>query len=116
MTEYQGKYYDLYQFFGGYFHQDWQELYDWKGDEPDTEKVVRNYKFETIEKNLKKIISEMESLLSLNLSEKELRNVLMQFSSCHYAPATHGSYRNWLETILKILKEPGNAVPLKKIS
>ena len=106
MEDYRQKYYNLYQFLGGYFHQDWQYDYDWKGEQPDTEKVVRHYKSIAGKNTLEKVASEMKSLLSENLSETELRNVLIELNSAHRAPATHKTYRKWLERILEILEEP----------
>lgn len=116
MQKYQQKYYELYQFLGGYFHQDWRYDYDWEGKQPNTEKVVQSYKFETKEDILKKVIFEMENLLSENLGETELRDVLMELNSAHRAPATHKTYKKWLERILEILKEPDNAKALRRIA
>lgn len=116
MKDYKQKYYNLYQFLGGYFHQDWRYDYDLEGGKPEIESVVRHYKSEAGENTLEKVVSEMESLLSENLSEKELDNATDELGSYHYAPATHGTYKKFLEKILEVLKEPNNAKALKRIA
>lgn len=113
--DYRKKYYSLQQFLACYFHQDWQEEYDWNGMQPDTEKVVQHYKVENGEDIIGKTIIELQDLLSEKLSEQELRKILMELGNNHYAPATHKTYRKWLEKILEILKEPNNAKALNKI-
>lgn len=116
MEEYQKKYYELFQFLGGYFHQDWHYDYDSKDAKPEIEDVVRHYKSEAGKDTIGKVTQEIESLLSENLSEAELRKILIKLGNSHYAPATHETYKKWLESILQILRTPNNAKALKRIA
>lgn len=76
MKEYKQRYYNLFQLFGSYFHQDWKDDYDWQGKEPNFEDVIRHYKTEDSFDGIQQSKSELNDLLSLKLNENELRDVI----------------------------------------
>lgn len=106
MTDYQERFYELYQFLGGYFHQDWNDVMNWQGHEPNFEEIVRFYKNENPPDEVTKISDELRRFLALPLSEMELRKALQEFNVC-YRPQYRGmDHRQWLEAVLGILEDP----------
>ena len=106
MESYQKKYYDLYQFLGGYFHQDWSHCYEWNDQGPDWKVPVLQFKKDALPDELAIAIKELESLLAEQLTEPELEDALDELGSFVYVPALgYKAYRAWAEDILKILKE-----------
>ena len=104
---YDTKYYELSQFIGCYFHQDWNHCYDWQGKEPDWKIPVLKFKENTLPENLSKVIKQMENLLAENLNNNQLEEALEEIGSFVYVPALgYKTYRTWAEDILKLLKEP----------
>ena len=107
MESYQKKYYDLYQFLAGYFHQDWEDCYEWQGKEPDWKVPVLQFKKDALPDELTIAIKELESLLAENLNEHDFKDAMDELGSCMYVPALgYKNDRAWAEDILKILKVP----------
>lgn len=119
MKTYREKYSELYQFLGGYFHPDWKECFDWKGQSPMFELVVRHYKAEEDSSmGIAKTTAELEEFLSLPLSDRELEQIVDDEFTAWYTPRSRGmSKRQFLEKILAILKEPIETIsPIKRIA
>ncbi len=95
----------LNQFFGGYFHQFWKEVLEWKGRAPNFEEVVRLFLKEASGENVDQAVRELKQLINRKLDEDELRGVLIRLGSCFRAPGLDMTYQEWLEAILGILLE-----------
>ena len=109
MINYEKKFPDLGQFFGGYFHQDWGYDYNWQGKEPNFEDVVKVYKAEDTPQGVERTIAELEELLSLPLETDELRRIVIEeFGSFYLARKRGFTTHEFLLAVLKILKEPNS--------
>lgn len=106
----------LNMYFAGYFHQDWKYDYDWEGEEPDFERLVRHTKAESSSRETNITIKELEDFLALNLDENEMDKAFDAFGSFFYAPGRNIKYRHFAEKILEIFKKPNNAKLLKRIA
>lgn len=109
MADYQKRFYELYQFLAGYFHQDWVEVFDWQGEEPNYRAVVNHFKNTNPRELVKKTADELERFLALPLGDKEIAEATQRLGSCYYPPADGLGERQWLESVLKILREPASA-------
>ncbi|MDQ3747874.1 MAG: contact-dependent growth inhibition system immunity protein [Acidobacteriota bacterium] len=100
------EFYELDQLLGGYFHQSWQSAFFWgkEAREPKWEVAIRQYLFEDSEEGIRKTRKQLETLLSLNLSEDELEKIIDNATGSGYKPLH--THRAFLNRILEILKEP----------
>jgi len=90
--------YELDQFFGGYFHQDWDIVADtWQG-------VVYSF-FEDCESSqpMQKIAEGFKCLLQKNYKENELEEILTKELSCDYLPL--GSIKKWIDNMLVMFED-----------
>jgi hypothetical protein len=100
MTSYATRYPSLRYFFACYFHQDW-------GDDGSFEDVVRVFLAENRVDTVIPATRELEEFLRLDISEKDLRDILLyDLGSYVHAPGLGLTYRQWLEAVLAILKKP----------
>jgi len=89
----------LDKFCSAYFHQDWYRY------ATDAEAVIRQYLEEEPRSAVVQAIDEIDRLLSMNLSEEQLRNILVYDLSCYYDPSFYGiSYLEWLHWVQISLK------------
>lgn len=90
----------LAQFFGAYFHQDWDvEAANALG-------VICNYLKEEPISTVQQSIKEIEQLLAMNLDEEPLKNLLQSDLSCYYDPTIYGiSHSDWLHWVQASLKQ-----------
>src|SRR5438874_11551730 len=84
------RFHNLVQFFGAYFHQDWD------ADDPTPEAVIRRFVTTNELEAVRKVVGELDDLLSLPLSEAELRRLLLDDLLCCYLPPDGRSVRTWL--------------------
>ena len=92
--------YDLYQFFGGYFHQ------DWVCEHPDYISVVNNFIKDASSEDIKDVIRDFKILLEMQLSEEELRHIAFYELGCYFDPEPSGiTYRQWFTELKTILEE-----------
>jgi hypothetical protein len=91
---------NLVQFFGAYFHQ------DWRLDDSTPEAVIERFLKKNPEDETQKVVAELDELLSLPLSEDELRRLLFEEFSCYYLPSG-ASVRDWLEQVRAWLSRKG---------
>ena len=105
--ELRARYRDLMHLFGGYFHQDWKDSY-WWDQEPDYRLVVRTYKREVPEEEVKCAAAQLRELIEVtrDLDEEELGELTGQLGSCLYPPGLGMTEREWLAEVLGILEEP----------
>lgn len=104
------QFYELGQFLGGFFHQDWAVVFDWKGQEPNFETIVRSYSATDTARSVNKVKEELKHLLTLRLTDSQLENLICNEFGVAYNPARRGTtYRQWLERIMEILEEPSNS-------
>jgi len=107
--DYNEKYHNLYQLFGGYLNQSWLDIYIWEGREPTYQPIVRKYKTEFPKEDIEKTIAELKEVIALdnNFDEEDWREVLSWGLSLGLRPRGFGlSPREWLEDVLNILEEP----------
>jgi hypothetical protein len=108
MINYEERFPKLGYLLGGYFHQDWP--YDYGSDgEPSFETIVRHFKARNPPRTVSQATEELEQFLKLPLGEDELDEILGKLGSYYYAPGLGMTYRQWLEAVLKILREPLDA-------
>ncbi|HRZ47695.1 MAG TPA: contact-dependent growth inhibition system immunity protein [Candidatus Paceibacterota bacterium] len=86
------KFRNLVQFLGGCFNQ------DWRLDDPTPEAVVMRFVAENSEEFVTDVVSELDELLSLSLTEEELQRVLFEEFHCYYLP-TETSIGDWLSHV-----------------
>lgn len=106
MSEYRQRFDELYQFFAGYFHQDWSRVFDWKEETPNFVSVVRHFKATNPKQIILKVRNQLEDLLEYELSESELKRALTELGSNYYSQTDGKKYREWLENVLLILDDP----------
>jgi hypothetical protein len=106
MMRYAERYPKLHYFLGGYFHEDWV-------DSDSFEDVVADFQTEPAE-TVRQATRELEEFLRLDIPEKELRDILLyDLRSYVRAPGLGLTYRQWLEAVLAILKQP---IPVERQS
>lgn len=107
MKNYKERFPNLYQLLSGYFHQDWVHVFDWKGQTPSYEAVVRYYKSSNPSSVVEKDTEELEEFLSLGLDEDAIYEAIRHEWQIAFRPAyINLTYKKWLENTLGILKEP----------
>ena len=107
MKNYSEKFPELYQFLGGLFHQDWSYVYDWKGNTPNYEGVIRDAKIREHKLYLEKNIIELKIFLNLNLDESEIETIMRKKFKLGIRPEFWNlTHKLWLGRILQILEEP----------
>jgi CdiI immunity protein len=105
MTSYAVHYPKLRYFFAAYFHQDWS--YEKRLVGGSFEDVVRDFQAENPIQTVNQATRELEAFLGLELSEGELENtVVYDLGANVNPPGRGGTYRQWLEAVLSILKKP----------
>jgi hypothetical protein len=88
---------NLDEFFGTYFHQ------DWNSDAASAREIVENYLREWPAEGVAAARTELEKLLSEVESESELGRCVQQLG-CYYNPPGDGlTYRAWLEQVARVL-------------
>ena len=99
------EFYELDQLLGGYFHQSWQSAFFWDKEaiESRWETAVRQYLFEDSEEGIRKTRKQIENLLSLNLSEDELKKIIDSSTGSGFKPLK--TYNAFLSRVLEILTE-----------
>ncbi|HAZ48675.1 MAG TPA: hypothetical protein DDW76_28370 [Cyanobacteria bacterium UBA11369] len=106
--KYERLYPALRQFFGGYFHQDWTYTYDWQGQPPSYQVIVRAFKAKN-SPAVTQVTQELEQFIADHLTledDEDLREIVTrELWSCVYAPGLGLTYQQWLRDILTILKE-----------
>lgn len=117
VSNFQFKFPELYQFFGGYFYQGWSADYRWETAKPNFSAVVRHFKAVNPPLTVTKVRNELEDLLASNIDEEILADVLKELGSNFYPAAESLTHRDWLENILEILKEsPTKAKILRELN
>lgn len=100
------KYPELYQFFGGAFHQ------DWNCDFASPEDVIRNYIKESHRIWVEQAIQELEILLKEKNTKAEWYRIISDDFGCEYSLRLRNlDPVEWLKKILKQLEEE---LPLAK--
>jgi len=89
--------FSLQQFFGGYFHQDWQL------DDPTWQDVIRRFLSESNSSDSAQVAVGIESLLSYSASDETLCRVVQEFG-CDYWPGSAAQMRTWLRQVVSELR------------
>ena len=98
---------NLDQFFGGYFHEDWNL------EAKDASAAVSHYLNDAPDPTVLKTIEELNQLLDMNLDEERLREIMIYDLSCCYDPEFYGiSQTDWLRWIQTSLKQASKKTPV----
>lgn len=94
----------LAQFFGAYFHEDWDL------DARDTDSVVDKYcSQQSGPQGPAMLADDISSLVASDLSEQALQTMLFDNLGCYYDPSADGlSARLWLQAVAARLEEGGS--------
>lgn len=107
MNEYRKQYPDIAKLFSSFFHQDWDEGFDWQGEAPNYQSVVRFYKTLASQTQLENSCNQLQRFLALPLSEAQIEEITSDDFRCTYYPPGEGlTYRQWLKDVLNTLSEP----------
>ncbi|HAA28037.1 MAG TPA: hypothetical protein DCE56_10695, partial [Cyanobacteria bacterium UBA8553] len=107
MDRYSRLYGELRQFFGGYFHQDWTYTYDWQGQPPSYQVIVRAFKAKN-SPAVTQVTQELEQFIADHLTledDWDLGQIVNNELLCSiYATGLKLTYQQLLKDILTILK------------
>lgn len=87
----------LANFFGGYFHQDWE----FEVDTP--EEVVQVFVREEHRETSSRAIKELRRLLSLSLTDEQLNKLLLGELGAYYDASPDTS--RWLQSLLEVMED-----------
>lgn len=91
---------DLFQFFGAYFHEDWMCEFDLADD------VFRFFLEDSEGCVVQGVIQEIDALLAMNMTENEIRDLLLKKMGCCYCYWNEWQDGNtWLKHISVIFRE-----------
>ncbi|MCU7251294.1 contact-dependent growth inhibition system immunity protein [Pseudomonas koreensis] len=92
-------FYQLYQFLGAYFHEDWM------GDFDSADEVVKSFFDDSDESTLTAVSEEINELVSLDMKEVELREFLLKDLGCCYCYWHEwGTGQAWLEHVFSSIQ------------
>lgn len=109
MGKYAEQFPNLKYLLSAYFHEDMFDGFEWNGEKPSYQKVIKYFKTQDSPIRNQKIPGELKKILALsqNWDEDSLEDVLLNdFGNSIYAPGVGITYREFLEGILEILEEP----------
>jgi hypothetical protein len=90
---------ELSQFFGCYFHQDWNlDDHSWEG-------VVRRFVAESGESAASSVAEQITLLAEQKESDAKLAEAIESFG-CYYCPGSVAGMRTWLRDLSAALKTP----------
>lgn len=92
------RFYELGQFFGGYFHQDWRE------DASDWRSVVQGYLEIESPGRIRAVATQMGKLLSMDLEEARLGRTMSDLGN-DSSPPPGMTHREWLYAMHGMFKE-----------
>ncbi|MGH7686220.1 MAG: contact-dependent growth inhibition system immunity protein [Candidatus Dormibacteria bacterium] len=94
----------LARFFGGYFHQDWQEEYG------SSTAAVAAFVRDAPAAGAAKTAAELDRVLALDLDDPALGRLLYDGFECNYVPQVDElSNRAWLQRVRALLQPPARA-------
>lgn len=89
----------LHRFFGGYFHEDWQEEHAGTAD------AVSTYLREAPAATVSATAAELDRLLALEVDEASLARLLRDGFGCNYVPEVDElSARAWLQRMRGLMQ------------
>ncbi|HQS60042.1 MAG: hypothetical protein B7Y56_15945 [Gallionellales bacterium 35-53-114] len=88
---------DLFNFFGGYFHQDWNV------DDPTWEAVIERYLSEEGHSKAELLSVKIGNILSLVTDDTLLFNIINSEFGCYYWPGSIEAMRSWLQQVIIVL-------------
>jgi hypothetical protein len=97
---------NLMNLLGAYFHQDWDIMLDWKGNEPSFEPIIDMWRAESRPYEVDKLRMELERFLVLPLTEDEVIHAVDRCFGGYYYPLPDMTYKEWLTAILQMLDTP----------
>lgn len=94
----------LHRFFGGYFHEDWQEEHGGTGD------AVSAYLRDAPAATVTATVAELDRLLASDLDEASLARLLRDGFGCNYVPEVDElTAHAWLERLRTLMQSrPAN--------
>lgn len=90
----------LLQFFGAYFHEDWDT------DHPDWQSVVQSYREHATSEDVNRVIQAINALLETTPEDNKLGSRMFQEFGCYYDPRSgYGGlpYHEWLQDLVDYL-------------
>lgn len=92
------KFPELFQFFAGYFHQDWHFDHETEDD------VVRSFIAESSSERISQVKGDLQIILRTLQSEEEIQVFLFEEVGCsYYYPCAWPSGKAWLEHVFGML-------------
>jgi hypothetical protein len=89
---------DLFQFFGGYFHQDWElDNLTWQD-------VIRHFVQDVEREEPITISTKINRLLASSVSDEDLCKVVQDLG-CYYWPGSASDMRPWLNQLAQALRQ-----------
>jgi len=94
----------LTRFFGGYFHQDWQEEYG------SSTAAVHAFLRDAPAPSTAKTAAELDRVLAMDIDDAALGRLLREGFECNYVPQVDElSNRAWLQRVRALLQPPALA-------
>lgn len=107
MSEYRKQFRGLGNLLGGFFHQDWKEVIDWREEVPTYQGIVVFYKTIATPLELQTTREQLRNFLAMPFDEAALEEVVRKdFHTSYYPPSDGQTYRQWLTDVLRLLEEP----------
>ena len=96
----------IYQLFGSYFHQDYDLMVnDFDRNKPTIPQLVQSYKDDSPQEDINEAINELESLVNKHYIDSVLENIFNQFGISLDTKRLGYTNQQFLQEVLKILKE-----------
>jgi len=106
MKSSQEQYPELNQIIGGYFHQDWADLCEERGELPVKENVLLQMLRDSNASEREAAVRELERLLASNRNEDSLREIIVDDMGAQVKPQLEGmTMREWLEHVTDLLRK-----------
>jgi hypothetical protein len=93
------KFGNLVNFFGGYFHQDWDL------DARNYDEVLEMFVKHNPSNEVANVVKELDALLAMGLSDLELRKALTEDLLCCYIPPCEEDLKKWLILVRNTLRK-----------
>jgi contact-dependent growth inhibition (CDI) system CdiI-like immunity protein len=100
---------NLWQFLGGYFHQDWMH------DASDPDDIIKVFVNDSSNDVLASVRTELNKLLNQDLSDADLRELLTKLGCYVHYPAFGMTAREWLTQVRARLSELADAKRAGKV-
>ncbi len=102
----QEQYPELNQIMGGYFHQDWIDFCEERGESAVEETVLNQMLRDSNASEREAAVRELERLLASTTSDESLRDIIVDDMGAQVKPQLEGmTMREWLEHVADLLRK-----------